>query len=401
VLLTLASATLRRHRVRTLLAVLGVAVSAALLLDMVMLSTGMRESFRGFLLREGFQLRVAPKGTLPFDTEATIGGAARLVEAVGANPAVEAVSPVLGAQLYVVRQGDDGTDSTLATSFALGLDAARQGDYELLEGGHATAPDRIVVSESFLRVTGARLGDTLGVAAGFDPQLRSYQGRARLVVAGRGQFYYTAADQVVAAVPLATLQRMGGADRADRVSLLMVRTRAGADVEGVRAWIERTLPTVTAISTDTALRQVDERLSYFRQLAFILGAISLVVGFLLVTTLVTVSVNERLGEIAVLRAIGVSRAHVIQQIVLEGFALNLAGTVLGLALGLVTARYLNAILSDFPGLPAAFDFFLFQPRAAYTALGLLFVSGVLAGIYPSWRAASLPLATTLRQEAVA
>jgi putative ABC transport system permease protein len=401
VLLTLASATLRRHRVRTILAVLGVAVSAALLLDMVMLSTGMRESFRGFLLREGFQLRVAPKGTLPFDTEATIGGAARLVETVAANEAVEAVSPVLGAQLYVVRQADDGTDSTLATSFALGLDAARQGDYELLEGGHATAPDRLVVSASFLRATGARLGDTLDVAAGFDPQLRSYQGRARLVVAGRGQFYYTAADQVVAAVPLATLQRMGGADRADRVSLLMVRTRAGADVEAVRGWIERTLPSVTAISTDTALRQVDERLSYFRQLAFILGAISLVVGFLLVTTLVTVSVNERLGEIAVLRAIGVSRAHVIQQIVLEGFALNLAGTLLGLALGLVTARYLNAILSDFPGLPAAFDFFLFQPRAAYTALGLLFVSGVLAGIYPSWRAASLPLATTLRQEAVA
>jgi putative ABC transport system permease protein len=194
---------------------------------------------------------------------------------------------------------------------------------------------------------------------------------------------------------------MGGAERADRVSLFMVKARDSADVEQVRAWIERQVPTVTAISTETALRQVDERLSYFRQLAFILGAISLVVGFLLVTTLVTVSVNERLGEIAVLRAIGVSRGHVIQQVVLEGFVLNLAGALLGLALGLVTARYLNAILSDFPGLPAAFDFFLFQPRAAYTALGLLFVSGVLAGVYPSWRAASLPVATTLRQEAVA
>ena len=401
--LTLAAATLRRHRVRTILAVLGVAVSAALLLDMVMLSTGMRESFRGFLLREGFQLRVSPKGTLPFDSEATIGGAARIVRTLESSPAVETVSPVLGAQLYVLRPAADGSgaDSAVATSFALGVVAGKQGDYELLEGAHATAPDRLVVSAAFLRATGARLGDTLDAAAGFDPQLRSYLGRGRLVVAGRGRFHYTAADQVVAAVPLATLQRLGGAERADRVSLLMVKTRPGADVDAARRWIETQLPTVTAISTETALRQVDERLSYFRQLAFILGAISLVVGFLLVTTLVTVSVNERLGEIAVLRAIGVSRLHVVQQIVLEGFALNLAGALLGLALGLVTARYLNAILSDFPGLPAAFDFFLFQPRAAYTALGLLFVSGVLAGVYPSWRAASLPLATTLRQEAVA
>jgi putative ABC transport system permease protein len=157
---------------------------------------------------------------------------------------------------------------------------------------------------------------------------------------------------------------------------------------------------VSAISTATALAQVEQRLSYFRQLAFVLGAISLAIGFLLVTTLVTVSVNERVGEIAVLRAIGVSRAHVVQQIVLEGAALSLSGAALGLALGLVTARYLNAILSDFPGLPASFDFFVFQPAAAWRALGLLVLSGVAAGVYPSWRAASLPIAGTLREEAV-
>ena len=102
-----------------------------------------------------------------------------------------------------------------------------------------------------------------------------------------------------------------------------------------------------------------------------------------------------------MRAMGVSRAHVVQQIVLEGVAISLVGTALGLALGLVTARYLNAILSDFPGLPADFDFFLFQPPAAWRSLGLLVLSGVLAGVYPSWRAASLPIATTLRREAVA
>ena len=81
---------------------------------------------------------------------------------------------------------------------------------------------------------------------------------------------------------------------------------------------------------------MDERLSYFRQLAVILGAVSLVVGFLLVTTLVTVSVNERIGEIAVMRAIGVHRWRVVAQIVLESAALMLVAAPLGLALGLVT-----------------------------------------------------------------
>ena len=51
-------------------------------------------------------------------------------------------------------------------------------------------------------------------------------------------------------------------------------------------------------------------------------------------------------------------------------------------------------------MPERIDFFYFQPSAAWTALGLLALSGVLAGIYPSWRSASLPIAITLRQEAV-
>jgi putative ABC transport system permease protein len=102
-----------------------------------------------------------------------------------------------------------------------------------------------------------------------------------------------------------------------------------------------------------------------------------------------------------MRAIGVSRAHVVQQIVVEGLATTFIGAVLGLGLGLLTARYLNSILSAFPGLPMAIDFFLFQPRAAWSALGLLIVSGIAAGIYPAWRAASLPIAESLRREAIA
>jgi len=147
--------------------------------------------------------------------------------------------------------------------------------------------------------------------------------------------------------------------------------------------------------------QVDERLSYFRQLAVILGAVSLGVGFLLVTTLVTVSVNERLGEIVVMRAIGVARGRVVLQVLLESSAIMLVGALAGLGLGLVTARYLNSILASFPGLPAAIDFFLFEPKDAWAALGLLAIAGVLAGIYPSWRGASLPIAMTLREEAAA
>ncbi len=393
--LVLALASLRRNRARTILAVLGVAIAAAMLLDMVMLSTGMRESFRALLLSRGFQMRLTPRGTLPFDTEASIADASRVTDSLRARPEIDLVSPVLGASVHVLRG-----DSSI-TTFALGVDPASQGDYQLAEGRDAGGASSIVANEDFLRATNAKIGDTLRIASGFDPQLRTHSGERALVVAGRARFLYLASKQLAIAVPLRTLQQMTGAAHGDRVSLFMVRLRDPNKINDVKSWIRTALPTIDVISTADAMARVDERLSYFRQLSAILGAVSLIVGFLLVTTLVTVSVNERVGEIVVMRAIGVSRAHVVQQIVLEGTAMSVSGAVLGTALGLVTARYLNTILSRFPGLPAAIDFFLFQPRAAWTAIGLLTACGVLAGLYPAWRAASLPLASTLREEAVA
>jgi putative ABC transport system permease protein len=394
-LFTLALASLTRHRARTLLAVLGVAVSAAMLLDMVMLSSGMRESFRSLLVSQGFELRLAPKGTLPFDSDATIAGAESLVATLEARPAVTAVSPVLGGQLHIPL----ATGRTV-TAAALGLVPAVQGDYELLAGRQPSGDSEIVANDALLAAIGRRVGDTVRVAAGYDAQMRTLAGERVVRITGRVRFIYLAYQQRAAALPIATLRAMQGPGSTDRLSLAMVRLRAGADADAERIAIGRLLPRVTVISTADAIRQVDERLSYFRQLAVILGAVSLIVGFLLVTTLVTVSVNERIGEIAVMRAIGVRRWRVVAQIVLEAAGLMLAAAPLGLALGLVTARYLNSILSRFPGLPERIDFFLFQPSAAWTALGLLGLCGVLSGIYPSWRSASLPIATTLRQEAV-
>jgi len=172
---TLALATLRRHPARTILAVLGIAVAAALLLDMVMLATGMRASFRSLLLTRGYQLRVSPKGTLPFDSEATIDGATAIVEALRTNPDIKAVSPSLGTTLALPSQA-------FPSVFTLGLEADVQGDYVLEAGRDMPAPRHgaaaalplpAVVNRMFLVRSGRKLGDTLTVAAGLDAPLRT------------------------------------------------------------------------------------------------------------------------------------------------------------------------------------------------------------------------------------
>ena len=389
----LAFASLRQHPLRTALAILGVAVSAAMLLDMVMLSSGMQRSFRELLTRQGFDLRLAPRGTLPFDTEARIANADAIERTLHALDGVRAVSPVLGTTLHV-RQG-----ATVRATFALGLRADVQGDYEVVDGRDATGEREVVMNARLLRAIGARVGDTLTLAAGYDPQLRTWTGEQRVTVRGVARFFYLNARQDALAMPIGALQALGGAATMDRASLFMVRTD-GRPVASVVASIERAIPTVSALSTADAVASLEQRVSYFRQLALILGAVSLAIGFLLVSTLVAVSVQERIGELAVMRAIGIARPSIAAQVLLEGLVIAASGVTLGLGLGLVTARYLNAILTSFPGLPAAMNFFVFSADGAVRALGLLLVTGVIAGVIPAWRAASLPIAGTLRREAV-
>jgi hypothetical protein len=130
-----------------------------------------------------------------------------------------------------------------------------QADYELLSG----SPVGSVANQALLDAAHAHVGDTIDVVAGYDTQLRTYTGRRRIVITGIGRFFYTAAGESVVAVPLATLQAMGGPATADRVSLFMAKVRDGVDPDMVRQWIERKLPRVSALSTGSALKQFDER----------------------------------------------------------------------------------------------------------------------------------------------
>ena len=72
----------------------------------------------------------------------------------------------------------------------------------------------------------------------------------------------------------------------------------------------------------------------------------------------------------------------------------------GILLGLVTAEYLDAILTSFPGLPAGVLLLRASRRTRWrVAAVVLLLTGSLAGLYPAWLASKAPIAATLRAEA--
>jgi putative ABC transport system permease protein len=387
--------SLRRRRLRTALSLAGIAVAAAMLLDMVMLSGGIDKSFADLLLIRGFQMRLTPKGTLPFDTEASMAGAGGIVAAIRRDPAVSAAGAVLGTSLY------GRTADSLVTLFGYGVEPEAQSLYQVRSGRDLATGDTtgVLLSESAARLLGAAVGDTVTLVGRLDPQVVTAAVGRRLVVRAKVQWLYDYRGQPSVGTVLPLMQRLARTRAADRASIILVKAGADSAVPALAARLRSRFPQLEVNTVTDLVAQFRARLVYFRQLSYILGSMSLIVTVLLIGTLLTITVNERLGEIATLRAIGVSRATIVEQVLAEGTALTIAGAALGILLGLATARYLDAILTSFPGLPAAFSFFV--PRAdtlSFAALVLL-ITGALAGLYPAWLAARAPIAATLRAEA--
>ncbi|HEU4647981.1 MAG TPA: ABC transporter permease [Gemmatimonadales bacterium] len=386
---------LRRHPLRSALSIAGIAVAAAMLLDMVLLSGGLERSFERLLLGRGFQVRMSPKGTLPFDTEATFPNVTATIAALRRDPDVAAAGGVLGGALFA-----RGPDS-LVTLVGYGIDPSAQALYELISGRDLAPQDTtgMLISLPVAQALHAAVGDTLRVLGRLDPQIATAAIQRPLVVRGTVRWLYDYRGQRSVGVALPVMQRLTHQVAGDRASAIMVKIRDGVSVPAAAERLRTRFPGLEVNSVAQLVDQVRHRLVYFRQLAYILGSISLLVTVLLVGTLLTITVNERLGEIATLRAIGVSRARVVQQVLAEGLALTLIGGGLGVVLGIATARYLDGILTSFPGLPAAISFFV-PERASLTQAGIvLLLTGALAGLYPAWLAARAPIAATLRAEA--
>ncbi len=384
-----------RHPVRTTLSIVGVAIASALLLDMMLLSGGLERSFEKLLLSRGFQLRVTPKGTLPFDTEATMGDATRLLAVIRADPGVAEAGPMLAGSVFA------GNGDVLVPLVSYGVDPAVQGIYVLQRGTDLGAADSIgmMIGEPAAARLTVAVGDTVRLVGRLDPQVAAAAADRAMVVRGVVRFLYDARDQPSIAVPIAVARELAGGGATDRASVFMVRAVSDDAVAGVVARVQAAVPAVSVNSIGDMVTQFRMRLSYFRQLSLILGAIALVVTVLLVGTLLAITVNERLGDIATMRAIGISSASILKQILAQGMILTLVGGGGGIALGLLTAQWLDAILKSFPGLPASVSFFVADTEPMVLAATTLLLTGFLAGLAPAWRAARAPIADTLRNDA--
>ena len=388
--------SLVRQPARSTLGVLGVAAVGALLLDMLLLSQGIVVSMRDLLERQGWDIRVSA-GELP-GRGLRVARATDTAERSAALPSVGAALIIRVANARIERR----SGAPIAAAFQ-GIRGYSRGEsiaspWTIMRGREARGANEVVIDNAMASAANLEIGGTITLRASCVGD-REALPPAHLQVVGIAEFPFAGTNEDTMGGSLDALKAACGGNVGDEADLLLV-TAVGDAVQTAAA-IRAALPDLRALTNDEVVGRLQETgFTYFRQISVVLTTVTVAFAVLLITVLLTVSINQRLGEIAALRALGFSRSRVIADVLSESALIVGSGGVLSLPLGLLLASGLDRILKELPGIPAELHFFVFNGQALAIHSGLLVATAVIAALYPMRLVSTLPIAGTLRDEVI-
>ena len=134
---------------------------------------------------------------------------------------------------------------------------------------------------------------------------------------------------------------------------------------------------------------IDQLLGMVAAIIVPVTCISLVVGGIVIMNIMLVSVTERTREIGVRKSLGARHGDIMMQILIEAVVLAVAGGALGVSVGALVTLLLSKI----------FDITMhITPTYVILSIGVSSVVGIVSGWYPASRAAKLDPVVALRAE---
>lgn len=391
----LSLSALRHYRLRSFLTMLGIAVGIAA----VVLLTAIGEGIHRFVLAEFTQFGTHLIGINPGKTTtagmpgALIGNVRPLsledAEALKRLPQVLEVVPVVQGNAAV----EFDSHSRRVTVYGVGHAAPQVWQFKIALGQFL--PDEDASSSRALVVLGAKVRHELfGQESPLGEYVRVGGNRYRVigVMEAKGQLLGFDLDD---AVYLPAAQAMGIFNRDSLMEIdLLYAPSATADTIAKRAKqlliARHGSEDFTIVTQEQMLETLSSILNILTLAVAAIGGISLLVGGIGITTIMTIAVSERTSEVGLLRALGAEQQQILILFLGEAVTLGALGGVAGLILGIGAAQLLHGLI---PALPVHLSGF-------YIALAesVAITIGLIAGLVPARQAAQLNPVEALRAE---
>ena len=372
---------LRLKPARVALAVLGICCGTALYVALSMInqatSVYFHQSIEAVTGSATLLVSAGPAGlpeslALSVEKVAGVTAVAPIIESRSWLPASEESIIVLGVDLlqdHAVRHYNASGKSPIADPLTF-----------------ISHTDSVIVTQRFADAHHLRSGDSMSVSTA--------NGTARLTIRG----LLTDADIArayggnIAVMDIdAARVAFGKRGKTDRLDVV---TAKDANLDNVAAGIRAAVgPGYTVMRPELMSASLDRTVQSFQFLTHLLTMLALIVGVLMISSCVAISVAERRKEIGTLRAMGTPRGAIIRLFVVESLIMGTMGSLLGAlagrALALIMVKGVTAALAESSAHHIESGPLRMTPGMFLTAIAIGAAASVLASLVPAYRAARI------------
>jgi putative ABC transport system permease protein len=369
IFLKLIVTNLRRHRMRSLISVAGIAFSVAAMLTVVTILQGAIGMFSGILSSDS-QVIVFERNVSDLFFSSVPNAA---INEMSTWPMVSHADPVLFGIV-------SSADHPIITCFGVTADDARIRNAEWTQGDRgafAQHSDDVALGERAAEFLGARAGDRVPIGHGIFHVigiLKTANG-----FEDGGVF-----------MPLGVAQSFFHKEGTS--SVITVKLRDKADADRFKAQVKIKYPNLVALE-DAEFTRSYSQFKILKATAWAVGGCGLVLGGLGVANTMIMSVFTRIREIAILRVNGFSHPQIATMIFGESAVVSMLGAVFGL----LTGTFFLIVLKQVPALHGYVDVSV-HPSVMAIVILLALGTGVAGALYPAAYAMRIRAVEALRFE---
>jgi putative ABC transport system permease protein len=341
---------------------------------------------------KGSGVIISSRQDLAAQTNAPAKTHTSLITELRSLPGVGGVEGEISNVATIIGRNGKPIENSYAPTLGLSYVPPQFGHFTFVAGSPPTGPGEVAIDQGTAERQGYHVGDTVGVVTDQPLQRFRITGIASLGSASLG-----GATFAVFSLPTAQALYL----EPGRVDQIAVTPAKGTSNDMLIAEIRPLLSPELVVRSaqaqaDTEASGIADRLGILTNGLFAFGFIAVFLGAFAIFNTFSMTIAERTGEFALLRAVGATRRQVLETVLLEAAAIGGAASLVGLLGGFLAALLIRTLFGAIGlSIPSAGLTLEFRTAVVGVGVGLLVTVG--AALVPALRATQVAPLQALRE----